>query len=103
MAFNDTSRTHAMRKLLPFVFFGLAVGLTAFAQPPVAPDPRPVEKESKPTAPDEGPNPPGKKDGPSGGPTESPRMTKLKQLSFDRRPSTILKAWAPKPKDEKPT
>jgi hypothetical protein len=30
-------------------------------------------------------------------PKESPRLQKLKQLSFDRRPSTILKAWAPQP------
>ncbi len=30
-------------------------------------------------------------------PQESPRLQKLKQLSFDRRPSTILKAWATPP------
>ena len=41
------------------------------------------------------------KDG-SAAPKESPRMTRLKQLAFDRRPSAILKAWAPKPKDDKP-
>jgi hypothetical protein len=34
------------------------------------------------------------------GPKESPRMQKLKQLSFDRRPSAILKAWAPAPPEE---
>jgi hypothetical protein len=28
---------------------------------------------------------------------DSPRMTRLKQLQFDRRPSTTLKAWAHKP------
>src|SRR5207244_3904425 len=28
-------------------------------------------------------------------PKESPRLQKLKALSFDRRPSAILKAWAP--------
>jgi hypothetical protein len=28
-------------------------------------------------------------------PKESPRLQKLKSLSFDRRPSAILKAWAP--------
>jgi hypothetical protein len=33
-------------------------------------------------------------------PKESPRMQKLKQLSFDRRPSAILKAWAPALPDE---
>jgi hypothetical protein len=30
-------------------------------------------------------------------PKPSPRMLKLQQLTFDRRPSAILKAWAPKP------
>src|SRR5262249_20584480 len=47
----------------------------------------------------------GKKGGPDGPgkgpdkdtPKESPRMQRLKQLSFDRRPSAILKAWAPQP------
>jgi hypothetical protein len=32
---------------------------------------------------------------------ESPRLQKLKQLQFDRRPSAILKAWAPAPPEEK--
>ncbi|MCI0642727.1 MAG: hypothetical protein L0Y72_15900 [Gemmataceae bacterium] len=39
-------------------------------------------------------------------PKENPRLQKLKQLSYDRRPSTMLKAWStpltkPKPKDSK--
>jgi hypothetical protein len=33
---------------------------------------------------------------------DSPRMQKLKQLHFDRRPSAILKAWAPQPPPEPP-
>jgi hypothetical protein len=31
----------------------------------------------------------------------SPRMQKLQQLNFDRRPSAVLKAWAPKALDKK--
>jgi hypothetical protein len=34
-------------------------------------------------------------------PKESPRLQKLKQLTFDRRPSSILKAWAPQPPEPK--
>src|SRR5580704_13112958 len=38
---------------------------------------------------------------------ESPRLTRLKQLQFDRRPSTILKTWAQRPEkkagSEKPS
>src|SRR5262245_44075860 len=36
--------------------------------------------------------------------TESPRLQKLRQLSFDRRPSAILRAWAgpAKPAEKKP-
>jgi tetratricopeptide (TPR) repeat protein len=34
-------------------------------------------------------------------PRESPRLQKLKQLQFDRRPSTMLRTWA-KPQGEKP-
>ena len=30
-------------------------------------------------------------------PKESPRLQKLKHLTFDRRPSAILRAWAPQP------
>ncbi len=33
---------------------------------------------------------------------ESPRMQKLKQQQFDRRPSAVLKAWAPQPPPEPP-
>src|SRR5437763_4575704 len=32
---------------------------------------------------------------------ESPRLQRLKQLTFDRRPSSILKAWAGPPGPEK--
>src|SRR5262249_18597640 len=84
-AFSAPSRVPPMRKLLPLGLFAPASGLTAFAQPPVAPEPRPAAKPGEAVAPDEGPNAPGKKDG-KDGPAESPRMTKLKQLNFDRRP-----------------
>src|SRR6516162_8171864 len=30
----------------------------------------------------------------AGGAAETPRMTRLKQLTYDRRPSAILRAWA---------
>jgi hypothetical protein len=33
-------------------------------------------------------------------PKENPRLQKLRQQQFDRRPSAILKAWAPPPPDE---
>ncbi len=33
-------------------------------------------------------------------PKEGPRLAKLKALTFDRRPSAILKSWAPEPKLE---
>src|SRR5262249_51159973 len=33
-------------------------------------------------------------------PQENPRLQKLRQQQFDRRPSAILKAWAPPPPDE---
>jgi hypothetical protein len=35
-------------------------------------------------------------------PKESPRMARLKSLAFDRRPSSILQAWAPKAEARKP-
>ncbi len=35
-------------------------------------------------------------------PKESPRLQKLKQLTYDRRPSSILKAWAPQPPSPEP-
>jgi hypothetical protein len=101
-----------MRKsLLPLALLALVLGVTAYAQPQVAPPPRagggPVPAEG-PDGPDgEPPLPPGvigKKGGPGGpggGSAETPRMTRLKQLTFDRRPSAVLKAWAPKPKDDK--
>src|SRR5262245_59976750 len=97
-----------MNRLIPFVLFALMLGVTVFAQPQVAPPPRSGGGPVPPCGPDddEPPFPPGmggKKGGPGGpgGPTETPRMMRLKPLSFDRRPSTILKAWAPKPKDDK--
>ncbi len=40
--------------------------------------------------------------GPKEPPKPSPRLEKLKQLQVDRRPSAILKAWAPPKKDDKP-
>src|ERR1043165_7366363 len=72
--------------------------MTAYAQLPVAPPPHVAGKAAQPAQPD-GPDGPGmgKKDGPK----ETPRMTRLKSLNFDRRPSSILKAWAPEPKKDK--
>src|SRR5262245_15569468 len=106
-----------MRKsLLPLAFVALVLGVTASAYPQVAPPPRAVQPvptpgDGPPDGPDgdEPPGPPGAKGrpggpgGPGGGPQESPRHARLKQLNFDRRPSAVLKEWAPKPKDDKPT
>lgn len=89
-----------MKKTFAFTLLALAAGMTAYAQLPVAPPPRVAGKPAQPVEP-VGPDGPGagKKDGPK----ETPRMTRLKSLSFDRRPSSILKAWAPEPKkDTKP-
>jgi hypothetical protein len=52
----------------------LLVASSAGVAPPVAPKPAPPEKPKGP----------------------SPRLQKLQQLVFDRRPSAILKAWAPR-------
>ncbi len=100
-----------MRKLLlPLIAFTLALGVTAFAQTTSAPAPRAAIKVVG--------SPQGAIAVPPGGlppgvvlpdgatpvevqPVESPRMLRLKQLSFDRRPSTILKAWAPKSPEKK--
>lgn len=83
-----------MRKSLALALFALVVGITARAQPPEAPPPRPAG-----TAPaDVAKADPGAKDE---GPKETPRMTRLKALTFDRRPSAILQAWAPKPEPKK--
>lgn len=89
-----------MKQTFAFTLLALAAGMTAYAQLPVAPPPRVAGQPAKPSEP-AGPNGPeaGKKDGPK----ETPRMTRLKSLTFDRRPSSILKAWAPEPKkDPKP-
>src|SRR5262245_35066273 len=87
-----------MRKLLiPSALFALAAALTATAQPP-APPPRPGKTEAPPgIGPDDKPADakPKEKEGPS-------RLERIKQLQFDRRPSVILKAWAPEKKDDKP-
>ncbi|HET6574065.1 MAG TPA: hypothetical protein VFG68_10715, partial [Fimbriiglobus sp.] len=110
-----------MRKLLPAsVLFVLCVSLPAAAQllplsfqaagvastPTTAKAVRTVDAP----APTPAPGAPGQPVQP-GSPTpsaaapESPRLTKLKQLQFDRRPSAILKAWAPAPDTDpkKPT
>src|SRR5262245_42633183 len=98
-----------MRKpLLPLTLFALVLGVTASAYPQVAPPPRAVQPVPA-GDPKDGPQPPpgavakeGGKDGAAdAAPTESPRMTRLKQLTFDRRASAVLKAWAPKPKTDK--
>ncbi|HEY1188834.1 MAG TPA: hypothetical protein VGE74_14360, partial [Gemmata sp.] len=90
-----------MKTTFAFSLLALAAGTTAYAQPPVAPPPRVAGKAAQPVEPVEpgGPNGPGKdkKDGPK----ETPRMTRLKALGFDRRPSSILKAWAPQPEPKK--
>ncbi|HEX4609860.1 MAG TPA: hypothetical protein VH092_16810 [Urbifossiella sp.] len=84
-----------MRKSLAFTLLVLAAGVGVHAQPPVAPPPRPAG--TPPVASAESPAK-GDKADPDGkdGPKETPRMARLKSLSFDRRPSAILKAWAPK-------
>lgn len=80
-----------MKKRFAFTLLALTVGTAASAQLPTAPPPRLV---GDPPAPPVGPKGPetAKKDEPK----ESPRMTRLKALTFDRRPSSILAAWAPK-------
>lgn len=83
-----------MRKSLALAVFVLAAGVAVHAQPPVAPLPRPAGASALAQPPD---GPPGAavKDGKEE-PKEAPRLTKLKTLTFDRRPSAVLKAWAPK-------
>jgi hypothetical protein len=103
-----------MRKLLPAAaLFVLCASLPAAAQflPLTFQLPRttavPTAKAVKSAAPapgQPGAPTPGSPEAASGGaPVESPRLTRLKQLQFDRRPSAVLKAWAPKAKkDDKP-
>src|SRR5439155_23597299 len=86
----------------PFALFVLAIGLTASAQPPSAPAPRSAAGAPIASVPPDGPGKADGKDAKVPGQTESPRMTRLKQLTFDRRPSSVLKACAPPDKDEKP-
>jgi hypothetical protein len=90
--------------VLPLVLFIAAAFATAYQPPPGFDDDGPEPTTLKGGRPG-GPQP-GMKGGPGGEPggtTEATRMGKLKQLSFDRRPSSILKAWAPQPKgDELP-
>jgi hypothetical protein len=84
-----------MRSLLLPAALVLAAAVGA-SQDPQDPDEPPPPRPVKP-----GP----KKDGPADkadGPAESPRLKKLKQISFDRRPSAIFKAWAPPPKADGP-
>lgn len=103
-----------MRKLLPAsALFVLCASLPAAAQllplsfqvpvPAVAPATVTTAKAgTKSASPAPPPGAPGQPGNPGGGPNqggggakESPRLAKLKQLQFDRRPSAILKAWAP--------
>ncbi|QJW94830.1 hypothetical protein [Frigoriglobus tundricola] len=89
-----------MKKTFAFTLLALA-GMTAYAQLPVAPPPRVAGKAAPPVEPVEpgGPDAPGGPGaGKNAGPKETPRMTRLKALGYDRRPSSILKAWAPEPK-----
>jgi hypothetical protein len=83
-----------MRALLLPAAMVMAVALGAVQDDPdEAPQPRPV----------------GIKDGPPKGGPEEPkekekesRLSRLKKLSHDRRPSAILKAWAPPAKTDRP-
>jgi hypothetical protein len=72
-----------LRSLLALVLF-FPLGLTAFP----ADTPVPAADKGKPSPPAPAAKPEEK---------ESPRLQKLKQLTYDRRPSSILRAWAPKP------
>ncbi|VTR95174.1 Uncharacterized protein OS=Isosphaera pallida (strain ATCC 43644 / DSM 9630 / IS1B) GN=Isop_3573 PE=4 SV=1 [Gemmata massiliana] len=78
-----------MKKTFAFTLLALAAGVTAYAQLPVAPSPHEPGKGAAPGA--------AKKEEPK----ETPRMARLKALDFDRRPSSILKAWAPQPAPKK--
>jgi hypothetical protein len=104
-----------MRKLLPAsALFVLGLSLPAAAQLlPLtfqvagAPTPATAKAGSAPAkSAGPAPAPPGAPGGPEAGPggqggaKESPRLAKLKQLQFDRRPSAVLKAWAPAPKKD---
>lgn len=90
-----------MRKLPPLAVFAVVAGLTASAQPPVtvAPPPRPA-KATVAVAPE--PREVKVAAAKSEGPKESPRLVKLKSLTYDRRPSAVLKAWAPAKKGDRP-
>lgn len=96
-----------MRKtFLAFAVLLLSVGLTATAQvpPPVA-VPRVGSEPDEPAVPP-GAVPVGLPGEPGAPPPTvlplSPRMTRLKSIDFDRRPSAILKAWAPESVQKKP-
>ena len=106
-----------MRKLLPAsALFVLCVSLPAAAQllplsfqvpaPAVVPaTPTTVQGRHQVGGPGRRPparpaSPATPRAAPSGGAKESPRLAKLKQLQFDRRPSAVLKAWAPAPKKD---
>ena len=111
-----------MRKLLvSAVVFACTTSLLVFAQGPpavsTAPAPRSAAVEAQPggkvvIGPDGKPVMIDGPDGPAGKPGEqekapagmtvSPRFNRLKTLAFDRRPSAMLKAWAPKPPSDKP-
>jgi hypothetical protein len=87
------------KPLAAAALFVLAAALAA--QTPVAPAPRPVKtaeavpagKAARPDGPD-GPDGKKEKDPPT-------RLERLKSLEFDRRPSAVLRAWAPEKKDDK--
>lgn len=75
-------------RLFLSVFALLALLLTAAGQDvPMPPADGPAGAKRASPAPDAAKQPP----------QESPRLQKLKQLQFDRRPSTILKAWSKPP------
>jgi hypothetical protein len=90
-----------MRKLfVPAALFAATALAVAQAPLPVLVEDGPVVITK------DGPVPPGAvaKGGPTAakapGPKDSPRLAKLKQLQFDRKPSSVLKAWAPERKDD---
>jgi hypothetical protein len=82
-----------MFRLLPIVgLFVLAIPCAIQGQPAQKNVPAPKAPGGE--QPDKDVDPDGKGAKDAKGPKESPRMQKLKQLSFDRRPSAIFKAWS---------
>ena len=95
-----------MARKLTLLLCLLACAGSAFAQVTATP-PVPSKAGPVPAAPgivvSPGPvDPKARPEGAAAPAADSPRLTRLRQLTFDRRPSAVLKAWAPPPKDDKP-